>query len=339
MKKLAIGICLCILLVMTVCAMDSTAGVYIFDKQEYDQFVSTAPNLPDDFISATDLSVLGEFSGFISYDEEAFLEYMYSLCVQEGPEIFLYISHIEKSDIYGNRIIDISNADGSMRNLKKELRGVIRRNGVEYCYSGGHLLSIRWNAGDVYVSIGVNSDWDDYPEPQEGSILYGLLSLSEEENLRAVAQLPRITFESKEDIMELDAEGILMGVTAILLCVVLIGILLYPIPIAKRVEIKKAWSEQDKQFNWKKVDWDRRYICAMRYYGTFNGYVILFSPGQTAVMTSQEIGGEKFDYTSSFVIYGYKNGQFQNLSELFETGIVDADDIVGIAKAHKKYNG
>lgn len=86
------------------------------------------------------------------------------------------------------------------------------------------------------------------------------------------------------------------------------------------MEIKEAWSKEEGVDYSKHVDLDRRYVCGMRYYGSYNGYTFLFSQGQLQMLCSVTVGDFEFKYNSSFTIYAYKDGQFYTLRQVYEAG-------------------
>lgn len=74
------------------------------------------------------------------------------------------------------------------------------------------------------------------------------------------------------------------------------------------------------------------------YYGTYSGYDIVFQPTMLAVVTTMEIGGVEFTYGSSFILYAHKDGRFHMLRDVYEQGLITAEEIAQIGQAHRKYN-
>lgn len=74
------------------------------------------------------------------------------------------------------------------------------------------------------------------------------------------------------------------------------------------------------------------------YYGTYSGYDIVFEPTMLAVVTTMEIGGVEFTCGSSFVLYAHKDGQFHMLRDIYNQGLITAEEITQIGQAHRKYN-
>ena len=112
-----------------------------------------------------------------------------------------------------------------------------------------------------------------------------------------------------------------------------------PLSYSQRKEIKEAWAKKEKHDVFSYLDIiNRQYVCGMRYYGTYNDYVILFQPTQLAAITTKVIAGASFTWNTSFAIYGYRDGKFHNLSDLYDAGELSAEDIAKIAKTHSKYD-
>ena len=76
-----------------------------------------------------------------------------------------------------------------------------------------------------------------------------------------------------------------------------------------------------------------------RYYGTYHDYVVFFSAGQMRVNTEITVAGETFFHGNYFNIFVYKDGDLYKIQEAYEKGILNEEDIKGIAEYHKRYNG
>lgn len=75
-----------------------------------------------------------------------------------------------------------------------------------------------------------------------------------------------------------------------------------------------------------------------RYYGTYSGFDIVFEPTMLTVVTTQVIGGMRFTYGSSFVLYAHKDGRFHELGDICERGLITAEEIAQICEVHYQYN-
>ena len=130
-------------------------------------------------------------------------------------------------------------------------------------------------------------------------------------------------------------KGAILAAVVIAVCICGIWMNRDSLSSGKRQEIKEAWSQfQNRDFT-DFVDTDRRSVCGMRYYGTYGGYMILFQPGQLAVLSSETIAGETFTYSSSFTIYAYREGEFRTLAEVHKAGEISKEDIEKIAQKHR----
>ena len=91
-----------------------------------------------------------------------------------------------------------------------------------------------------------------------------------------------------------------------------------------KAEMEEAWIRQKKGY----------FMPPMVYYGTHNGYVILFLDGQFTARDLR-VGNEVFQYTSSFVIWAYKNNVFYELKEVYDNGDLRDCDLAIIAYQHR----
>lgn len=79
-------------------------------------------------------------------------------------------------------------------------------------------------------------------------------------------------------------------------------------------------------------------IYGYRYLGTYNGYVVLFAPGTADMVYWITIGNYTFDYHCGFDLYGYKDGIFHELKDLYNQGLVDDTDIQSAWEAKEGYD-
>jgi len=89
-----------------------------------------------------------------------------------------------------------------------------------------------------------------------------------------------------------------------------------------------------------KQDWQEQFDAALstvNYYGTHNGYVAFFRPGENAVVTNIEVAGTLFEYGYNWTIYLWKDGSFYNMIDAYEQGLLTAADIRKIGKIHAKF--
>ena len=85
------------------------------------------------------------------------------------------------------------------------------------------------------------------------------------------------------------------------------------------------------------TDQDLRYVCGMRYYGTYNGYIVLFDSGPLCVMSEERIGKKVFYHGSNFNIYAYKDREFLLLKDIYEQGLISASELATIAQIHMEF--
>jgi len=112
-----------------------------------------------------------------------------------------------------------------------------------------------------------------------------------------------------------------------------------PVTDAQREQIKKDFSKHENHDFTGYQDVDERYVCGMPYYGTYNGYIILYSRGQTAVITQTKIGKHLFMHgTGGCQLYAYRDGQFNLLEDIYENGAIRDEDLATIAKIHRTFD-
>ena len=71
------------------------------------------------------------------------------------------------------------------------------------------------------------------------------------------------------------------------------------------------------------------------YYGTYNGYVILFYSGDICILHSVTVGTERFDYGNYFTIFAYKDGILHNMKDIYDNGGLTDEQISKIAQHHR----
>lgn len=83
----------------------------------------------------------------------------------------------------------------------------------------------------------------------------------------------------------------------------------------------------------------RNYIYGVQYYGTFGGYHIVLSPIVSVGMGEgwRVIGGCYFQYRDSFLLYAYKNGEVRLLSEVYEEGLLNDEQIESLHQCYKRF--
>ena len=72
----------------------------------------------------------------------------------------------------------------------------------------------------------------------------------------------------------------------------------------------------------------------MRYYGNCGGYDVLYVPTQEEAETSLVIGDVTISSKSTFVIYAYKDGQFRELKDVYQLGVISDEELELIKGKH-----
>lgn len=90
-----------------------------------------------------------------------------------------------------------------------------------------------------------------------------------------------------------------------------------------------AWSEPKKD--------DRG---TLRYYGTYEGYDILFycGSGMLAAISGKTIGKSSFSHPQSFSLLAYKDGEFRSLEEIYDEGLISDESVAKAADTHREYS-
>ena len=102
-----------------------------------------------------------------------------------------------------------------------------------------------------------------------------------------------------------------------------------------KAEIEEVWlvEHKNRPISWY---WDS-FSGGVRYYGTYNGAVILFEPTMLAAVTTKTIAGCEFSHGSSFVIHAYSDGKLLSLEDAYNANIISADEVAEIAEYHKNF--
>lgn len=102
----------------------------------------------------------------------------------------------------------------------------------------------------------------------------------------------------------------------------------------EKKEIEDAWiTKTGYSFFW----YSDEHLDGMRYYGNYNGHIILFKPSAIVAVTFVDIGHQLFVSNSNFNIYAYEHGAFNNLSELLQSGTISELEIEKIIMTHNSY--
>jgi hypothetical protein len=97
----------------------------------------------------------------------------------------------------------------------------------------------------------------------------------------------------------------------------------------QRFEVMDAVFEEETTKRYKS---DFRYLCAE------NGYHIIFIEYDNGLkFTTQKIAGTRFRHSTYFRLYVYKDGEFIDLEEAYNKGLVSKEIIAAAAKINKEY--
>ena len=76
-----------------------------------------------------------------------------------------------------------------------------------------------------------------------------------------------------------------------------------------------------------------------RYYGTYNGYDILFRPTHGEAETHLCVADVSFSHWNTFEIFAYCDGSFATLEDLSASGVLSTTDIRMLSLTHLAYQG
>lgn len=166
-----------------------------FEEDEYAQyqdFIGQETNLPEGFITADMLKGIGSFKDFQSQGGLYPLRsYGYSLYIENDIVFDVIVRHDRDFFFQRQCVIPDWLIGSSMLNLKVPLTGCIFRNGIMYSYKEGRLGCLYWTVDNVTVlqTRSFYADGEKYLELPEDSLIYRLLSASEEEQFSAAKEL------------------------------------------------------------------------------------------------------------------------------------------------------
>ena len=103
---------------------------------------------------------------------------------------------------------------------------------------------------------------------------------------------------------------------------------------AKRVELEAALGIT--AFNTDEQWYSNKRPFGYRYYGTYEGYDIVFQATQLTAATTKAIAGQAFTHSSSFILYAHKDGNLLMLSDVYEDGLISKESIVAAREYHNQ---
>lgn len=147
---------------------DSSEGeVPCLDANSYEEYLKIIKTvqLPEDFVSYSDISQLGVFKYFV-FISDAFIgnysNYMYTLIDENNFRFSVYVEPVEDNQDTSPLplIYDVNTMD--MRKLSTNIKGRYILNGIEYTYLDGNLYYISWENNGRIFTLGGDS-FGDYP--------------------------------------------------------------------------------------------------------------------------------------------------------------------------------
>lgn len=107
----------------------------------------------------------------------------------------------------------------------------------------------------------------------------------------------------------------------------------------KREEIENAWLTTTSQSlgNWYQPQADGTVADGSRYYGSYGGYDVVMGLASEDASLECNVGGTVFSHTAPFGLYGYRDGKFYDLGDLYEEGKITEEDLDMIARFHRQF--
>ncbi len=169
-RLLLVHVCFCLLLSAVSYAqandliIDYVSKSYTYD--EYKEFLKSA-DLPDDFVSYSDLSHFGELDWFSYVPYFHFDAYHYHIIDKQGYEFFINVERKYETPEYIDKypLLDASQINPSdMRSLPSGEKGRYIIGNMTYWYLSGKLNAIRWHQDGMYFELSVcDPGFAEYP--------------------------------------------------------------------------------------------------------------------------------------------------------------------------------
>lgn len=149
--------------------------------------------------------------------------------------------------------------------------------------------------------------------------------LISEENAKTARSLAHETWIEVEHLY-LDSQQIIYGPA--------------PLELEKRQEIEAVMKEMFPK--WTRPIFtsivDGQIVCSgLVYYGCFDGCDVFFDPGMMDSVDYQRYGNAVFEYTSTFVLYAYKDGKLNFMQYAYPDGWISDEGIEQAAQVHREY--
>lgn len=116
----------------------------------------------------------------------------------------------------------------------------------------------------------------------------------------------------------------------------------YTVPMSDTVKyaIETDWYDQTGEIvTWFDKDAEKLDYEAIRYYGYFSGYLVLFKHvgWDLEYECALEVAGQRFVHDEMFEIYAYKDGSFLELQSAYESEKLTFPDVAIIAEIHGEF--
>lgn len=95
-------------------------------------------------------------------------------------------------------------------------------------------------------------------------------------------------------------------------------------------EIEDAWMLKTEH----PMDWNQEGSQGFRYYGTYNGFTILFEGGMLCSFSGYRVGDMNFNHTYSCAMLAYHDGEFLDLNEVYSLGYISDADVQQMKQIH-----
>ena len=111
-----------------------------------------------------------------------------------------------------------------------------------------------------------------------------------------------------------------------------------PLSDEEKKTIQRAWAVVHCGLLW---DSEEKQKNTARYYGTYNGYDIVYYvsevPPYSKDYYSSTIADYLFEFDRASVIFGFRDGEYAFINKLYEDGKLSEESIAQIAKIHRSF--
>ena len=90
---------------------------------------------------------------------------------------------------------------------------------------------------------------------------------------------------------------------------------------AKKLGTPPGWYDEGEKYG-------------LRYYGTYNDYTIIFEKFWLECESRLELANYEIKYSSSFRLWAYQDGEFYDIEDVYNQGLITDEDVKSIYEAH-----